>query len=56
MATLLLAWHANGTIRGHVNLGSVVVFEQGDAWVIDFGGSYNSAFVDREVHETAEMN
>ena len=44
--------HDNDIVWGDVNPMNVVIDEAMDAWVIDFGGNNNVAFVDDEKRET----
>lgn len=46
--------HAAGIVWGDVNPMNVVIDDAMDAWVIDFGGMNNIAFVDEEKRETVE--
>ncbi|KAF2026911.1 hypothetical protein EK21DRAFT_115283 [Setomelanomma holmii] len=46
--------HANGIVWGDVNPMNVMIDEQMDAWVIDFGGMNNVEFVDDELRETVD--
>lgn len=46
--------HENGIVWGDVKPNNVLIDEEDNAWVIDFGGGYNSGFVDEDVIETVE--
>lgn len=46
--------HAHGIVWGDVNLMNVVIDENLDAWVIDFGGMNNIDFIDDENRETVK--
>jgi hypothetical protein len=46
--------HAHGIVWGDVNPCNVVIDENLDAWVIDFGGNFNWEFVDEDKKETEE--
>lgn len=46
--------HENGIVWGDVKPDNVLIDEDGNAWIIDFGGGYNSRFVDEDVIETVE--
>jgi len=46
--------HTNDLVWGDVNPGNVVVDEDGDAHIIDFGGFFNEAFVPEQLRETKE--
>ena len=46
--------HSNGIFWGDVKPNNVLIDEDGNAWVIDFGGGYNSRFVDEELVGTAD--
>ncbi|KAK4555202.1 hypothetical protein LTR86_007498 [Recurvomyces mirabilis] len=46
--------HAHDIVWGDVNAGNVVIDNDLNAWVIDFGGMNNAEFVDDELAETIE--
>ncbi|KAK2872008.1 hypothetical protein FQN49_002628 [Arthroderma sp. PD_2] len=46
--------HSNGIVWGDVKPDNVLIDRDNNAWVIDFGGGYNSRFVDRDVMETVK--
>jgi RIO-like serine/threonine protein kinase len=46
--------HAHGIVWGDVNPMNIVIDKAMDAWVIDFGGMNNVAFVDDDKRETIE--
>lgn len=46
--------HSNGIFWGDVEPENVLINADDDAWVTDFGGGYNSPFVDEHVVETAD--
>ena len=46
--------HSKGISWGDVKPENVLIDTDDNAWVIDFGGGYNSRFVDKEVVETVD--
>ena len=46
--------HENGIVWGDVKPDNVLIDEEDNAWILDFGGGYNSEFVDEDVIETIE--
>ena len=54
VVAMVEALHAHGLVWGDVNAGNVVIDDQSNAWVIDFGGLNNPEFVDDGLAETEE--
>lgn len=48
------ALHAKDIVWGDVNAGNVIIDEELNAWVVDFGGRNNPEFVDDDKAETIE--
>jgi tRNA A-37 threonylcarbamoyl transferase component Bud32 len=46
--------HRAGIIWGDVKPDNVLIDKDGNVWVVDFGGGYNSRWVDEDVMETVE--
>ena len=51
---MVLALHRHGIIWGDVKPGNILIDGEKDAWLVDFGGGFNSAYVDEDVIETVE--
>lgn len=43
-----------GLIWGDGKPSNIIIDEQDDAWLIDFGGGYTDGWVDKELSETVE--
>jgi serine/threonine protein kinase len=50
----VLALHRHGIIWGDVKPDNVLIDGTQNTWLIDFGGGFNSAYVDEDVIETGE--
>jgi hypothetical protein len=48
------ALHRNGIIWGDVKPDNVLIDREHNTWLIDFGGGFNSGYVDEDVMETVE--
>ncbi|RBQ80369.1 hypothetical protein FVER14953_12589 [Fusarium verticillioides] len=46
--------HQNGLIWGNGSPGNIIINEQDNAWLIDFGGGYTQGWIDEELAETKE--
>lgn len=51
---LVQCLHAAGVVWGDVKPGNVLVTGEGDACIVDFGGSYTQGWVDEDKRETVE--
>lgn len=54
VSSTLKILHENGMIWGDANPCNIAIDEEGDAWIIDFGGNNNAEFVDDDKKETRE--
>ncbi|KAF3076410.1 hypothetical protein CFAM422_001644 [Trichoderma lentiforme] len=52
LGTTLSAMHENHIIWGDVKAENVLIDENEDAWLVDFGGGYTEGWVDKEVAGT----
>ncbi|KAF4344541.1 hypothetical protein FBEOM_1509 [Fusarium beomiforme] len=46
--------HKNGLVWGDAKPGNIIIDDQDDAWLIDFGGGYTHGWVDEQLVETKE--
>jgi serine/threonine protein kinase len=50
----VLTLHRHGIVWGDVKPDNVLIDSKDKTWLIDFGGGFNSAYVDENVIETVE--
>ncbi|PNP86549.1 hypothetical protein FNYG_00251 [Fusarium nygamai] len=48
------ALHQHGLIWGNAKTGNIIIDEQDNAWLIDFGGGYTPGWIDEDLAETKE--
>lgn len=46
--------HNAGIIWGDVKPDNIMIDEKNNPWIVDFGGGYNSGWVDEDMMETVE--
>ncbi|CVL06299.1 uncharacterized protein FMAN_03767 [Fusarium mangiferae] len=46
--------HQNGLVWGDAKPGNIIIDEQDNAWLIDFGGGYTRGWIDEELAETKQ--